>query len=58
MGKQEVINTLTNEWQTAKEISKKLNQKVGTPLKKLRKCGEIRFRYIKKDGYWQYEYRL
>jgi hypothetical protein len=31
---------------------------VGTPLKKLRKCGEIRFRYVNKDGYWQYEYRL
>jgi hypothetical protein len=58
MGKQEVINTLTNEWQTAKEIENKLNQRVGTPLKKLREHGEVKYRYIKKGIHWKYEYRL
>jgi hypothetical protein len=58
MGKQEILDALTDEWQTAQQLSKKLKQRVSTPIKKLRDCGEINFRYIRKGSHWRYEYKL
>lgn len=57
MGKQDVIDNLTDEWISAKELSKKMNQNVFLLLKKLRKTGDVLYKQEKIGIHYVYLYR-
>jgi hypothetical protein len=57
MGKQDVVDNLTDEWISAKELAKKMNQSVSTLLMKLRKTGEVLYKREKVGFHYLYLYR-